>query len=457
MRRQSVCLTITVCWAAVVGACSPLSANAVDKDPDPTGNPQSPVELTDERQLFIDDYLISSMEGLKKTLHQPREYEENPVIISEHPWEHRRLIYGSVYYFEQEKKFKCWYLAANIYDSRPGYRGYRKEYHVPIQEAAFICYAESQDGIRWNKPKLGIHDYHGSKDNNIVLTCPGSHFDGPSVVYTPSDTERPYKMMAFIGRWPYKEDLIKKQWGEDFEYGVKVAAHYAWSSQDGIHFQPMNNGKHVLRANDRSLFWYDPVKNRYVGAAKSTYQGKRAHRYAVGKDFVHWDTTDTWIMRADDRDHPLDQIDGSYGFRYGAQYVGYNEMRRVRPGTPAGIDQELMVSRDGRHWTRPIRKPFIPFGPKEGWRHGVVKIFSNPPMKRDGELYIYYGGSTGAVDLGKGAAPHQALSLTRLRLDGFVSIDADETGGTLITRPLLLRGKQLHLNADATGPLCQHE
>ncbi len=410
----------------------------------------TPVTIDSRRQLFIDDFLISKMTGLKRTLHQPTDYENNPVIIPERPWEHRRIIYGSVYYFEKEKKFKCWYLAANIYDSRPGARGYRKEHHVPLHEAAFICYAESDDGIRWRKPNLGIHEFRGSKDNNIVLTCPGSHFDGPSVVYTPRDTERPYKMMAFIGRWPYKEDRIKKQWGEDFQFGVKVAAHYAWSSRDGIHFQPMNDGRHVLQANDRSMFWYDPVKKHYVGSAKYTYQGKRAQHYVWSTDFVHWKRPGTWIMRADERDHPRDESEGSYGFRYQAGYLGFCEMRRIRE-TETKINWELMVSRDDRNWSRPIRKLFLPDGPQESWRYQVMKVFANPPIERNGQLLIYYSGKTGLSHAYTGTGPNQAVCRARLRTDGFVSIDADEKGGTLVTRSVVLKGQRLHINADATG------
>jgi len=75
----------------------------------------------------------------------------------------------------------------NIYDSRPGFRGYRKQHHIPIHEAAFICYAESGDGIHWKKPNLGLHEFRGSKDNNIALTCPGTHFDSTSVMNVPGD------------------------------------------------------------------------------------------------------------------------------------------------------------------------------------------------------------------------------------------------------------------------------
>ena len=32
-----------------------------------------------------------------------------------------------------------------------------------------ICYAESDDAVHWRKPELGLHDFRGSKANNIVM------------------------------------------------------------------------------------------------------------------------------------------------------------------------------------------------------------------------------------------------------------------------------------------------
>ncbi len=403
-----------------------------------------------QKQLFVDDFLVTEMAGVRRTLHQPVDFEKNPVMLPEHPWEHRRIPFGSVLYSPTEKKFRCWYLTLNIYDSRPGFRGYRKEHHVPLDEAAFICYAESEDGVHWRKPNLGLHEYRGSKANNIVLTCPGSHFDSTSVMHTPHDEQHPWKMISFIGRWPYKEDLIKKQWGEDFKFGVDRAGHYAWSSEDGIHWTPMNGGEHVLRASDRSMFWWDTEKKIYAGAAKSSHNNKRAQRYAWSRDCANWTITPTWINVADECDHPGDEAEAAYGFNYGAQYVGFCEMRRIRKGLPVKINWELMVSRDGRHWSRPFRELFFADGPKKSWRYQVFKVFANPPIERDGQLWIYYGGKTGLDDAYTGTGPNQALCLARLRADGFVSLDGGAAGGQMITKPVVLRGNGLHVNADAS-------
>lgn len=444
---REFCLHVSVLHLSVIVLAAVLSAFP---ETCLAEEPSKPIALTPgQKQLFLGDFLVAEMVGLKRTLHQPVDYEHNPVMLPEHPWEHRRIPYGSVLYSPTEKKFRCWYLTLNIYDSRPGFRGYRKEHHVPLEEAAFICYAESKDGIHWRKPNLGLHEFRGSKDNNIVLTCPGSHFDSTSVMHTPHDEQHPWKMISVIGRWPYKEDLIKREWGEDFKFGVDRAAHYAWSSKDGIHWTPLNGGEHVLRANDRSMFWWDAEKKIYVGAAKSSHENKRAQRYAWSRDCVDWTITPTWINVADERDHPGDEAEAAYGFNYGAQYVGFCEMRRIRKGLPVKINWELMVSRGGRHWSRPFRELFLVDSAKESWRYQVFKVFANPPIERNGQLWIYYGGKTGLNDAYTGTGPNQALCLARLRRDGFVSLDGGTDGGQMITKPVVLRGDDLHINADA--------
>ena len=105
-----------------------------------------------------------------------------------------------------------------------------------------------------------------------------------------------------------------------------------------------------------------------------------------------------------------------------------------------------MTSRDGRNWKRPIRELFLADGPQDSWRDKVFKIFANPPIERDGKLWIYYGGKTGTVSVEEGYEPFQALCLAQMRRDGFVSLDADGGGGLLTTKRLVVRGDQLRLN-----------
>ena len=411
-----------------------------------------PLRIGNEPQLFIDDHLIERMDGLARTLHQPKDISGNPVIAPEHPWEHRRIPFGSVLWFPEERKFKCWYLTLNIYDSRPGFRGYRKEHHIPIHEAAYICYAESKDGVNWTKPTLRLHEFRGSKENNIVLASPGTHFDSVSVMHLPHLKVWPYRMMAFIGRWPYRDDLVKKKWGDPPPFGIQRHGHYAFGSKDGIHWQMLNEGEPVLRVSDRSMFWWDPNKRIFAGAAKRSHNKKRAQAYAWSRDMLNWTVTPDWIHQCDERDHPGDEGEAAYGFPYGSQWVGFAEMRRVRKGQVGVVDHgtkinwELLTSRDGRKWERPLREMFFPDAGMNTWRYQVFKIFANAPIERDGRLLIYYGGKTGTVPVETGMKPFQALCMATLRKDGFVSLDARDTGGELVTKPLLFAGRELVLN-----------
>ena len=67
------------------------------------------------------------------------------------PWESTDIGF-CVSVVEDEGRFKMLHLARD------------KENHF------FCCYAWSKDGaFVWEKPNLGVNEYHGSKDNNIVL------------------------------------------------------------------------------------------------------------------------------------------------------------------------------------------------------------------------------------------------------------------------------------------------
>lgn len=444
-------------WCAA-GASYGINVNAAP----PSDSTSKPIVLTQRRQLFVDEFLIEKLDGLSPTLHQPVDYDSNPVIVPEQPWEHRRIPFGSIYYFPEESKFKCWYIASNIYDSRPGYRGYRAQHHVPLQESAFLCYAESTDGVRWTRPDLGLHEFRDSRHNNILLAHQGSHFDSMSVIYTPADKQWPFKLTIFQGAWPYKPDLIRKQWGEDFRFGIPRHGHYAWRSGDGIHFDQLGDGGPVLECSDRSMAWFNPDAQEYVYSAKVSHQGKRAQRYARSQDLVNWQITETYIHTADGRDHPRDEAEASYGFKYEAQHLGYCELRRIRSDT-VRIDAELMVSRDGRHWQRPLRQPWLGASDDpETWRYLVVKPFANPPIQRDGQLWIYYTGKTGEDGRRPDPAndstrPTQAICLAKLRLDGFVSLQADAQPGLLLTKPIELANDTLYVNADVRNGLLRAE
>src|SRR5207249_11190820 len=95
-----------------------------------------------------------------------------------------------------------WYLASPRTDSRiPGdveRNGW--PYYRPI------AYAESTDGIHWERPNLGLVEFRGAKKNNLVQIEPATEpyarpMDFVAVFYEPEDPDpgRRFKM-AYIVR-----------------------------------------------------------------------------------------------------------------------------------------------------------------------------------------------------------------------------------------------------------------
>ena len=140
-------------------------------------------------------------------------------------------------------------------------------------------------------------------------------------------------------------------------------------------------------------------------------------------------------------------------FKYEGLYVGLINVYHAHPEEPqirfAGpVDTQLAVSRDGVVWERAgDRVPFIPNGPPGSMDMGEIYTALAPVVMGD-ELWFYYSagdGDHGAV----GTAG--VLCLAKLRFDGFVSVDAGDETGTLVTRPFRCEGGQLTINAAARG------
>ena len=108
----------------------------------------------------FDDQSIPWQENLKLTMERPKKYEGNPVLRSG-PKDsidgYGAALYGSV--LSINGKLRMWYLAWPQPDSR--YPGDTDRYRP-------VAYAESTDGIHWNKPNLGLVTFRGSTQNNIV-------------------------------------------------------------------------------------------------------------------------------------------------------------------------------------------------------------------------------------------------------------------------------------------------
>ena len=113
------------------------------------------IDIADRRELFVDNYLVEALDGeARQILHRPIPREV--VFVSNRPWEGNGLNYVTV--FQDGDSYKMYYRGGD-YD-----RG------VTSLHEQVYCLAISNDGIKWERPNLGLVDFEGSKDNNIILT-----------------------------------------------------------------------------------------------------------------------------------------------------------------------------------------------------------------------------------------------------------------------------------------------
>jgi hypothetical protein len=111
------------------------------------------------------------------------------------------------------------------------------------------------------------------------------------------------------------------------------------------------------------------------------------------------------------------------------------------------MDAQLAWSRDGRQWQRhPERPVFLGNGMPGTCDAGLVLPYAGL-VERGDRVFLYYRGDPVATRLNLIKASRSInLCLATLRRDGFVSLDAARDGYVL-TKPLLLPGGRLHLNA----------
>lgn len=424
------------------------------------------VNIGNQRELFTDDFLIDQLTGkAEQRLHQP--VPQNVVLKHDAPWEGT----GSGYH--------------SLFKDGDLYRMYYKAWHLDVSEKGlntgshplYCCYAESKDGIHWEKPNLGICNFNGSTDNNIILfpgQFPGVNADpGHPAIFKDENPECPPESQ-------YKAIIRSSK-----PHGL-----FAFHSPDGIHWQPMHNKPVITNGafDSQNLAFWDSTRKEYraywrifTGGTTNgeTWKpsGIRAIRTATSPDFIHWNQQQdlTYV------DSPPEQLYTNQikpyhraphlfiGFP--TRYVerGWNpsmeslpepEHRKLRSKASnrygmAITDCLLMTSRDGVLFNR-WNEAFVPPGiEREGTWHYGHQYFAWHVVETKSDMYqapnelSFYG--TESYWTGKGSR----LRRYTLRLDGFVSVSAPRVGGELITKPFNFSGNHLSLNfaTSAAGSL----
>ncbi|MGD0094170.1 MAG: hypothetical protein ABSE73_30040 [Planctomycetota bacterium] len=391
-------------------------------------SPPNPIVIDMGRQLLVDDFLIEQT-TLTRTFHQPQYHPANPVLKPEQPWEvtgqaaFAAPFSDGVWFDPQDRTFKMWYCAGHSVDS--------------------TCYATSQDGIHWEKPQLDVEP-----GTNIVLKTPR---DSSTVWLDPNPRDP----------------------NERFKLALWYRTFKLYRSPDGIHWTKMGDG---AKTGDRTTFFYNPFRQRWVFSIRSGRLG-RSRLYWEASDFfsfseeaaakgeiVTWAAADSGDLARDDLQikPQLYNLDcaGYESVLLGLFSIWRGDYRDAKTekakellaaGRPKQNSVCVGFSRDGFHWDRPDRRPFIPGSEKMGdWNWGNVQSTAPCCLIVNDQLWFYVSGRAGKGFPGCQMADAGATTgLAVLRRDGFASLDAGAEGGTLTTRPVRFRGQHLFVNLDA--------
>ncbi len=149
-------------------------------------------ELHGQTLFAFDNLSIPFTRSLKVTMRAPEKFSQNPVVGRGQPGEadsYAIHFYGSV--IRQDGRFRMWYVGTG------DERGENVQHDSSLWRA---LYAESTDGVNWTKPRLGLVDYRGNKDNNILKLDPFIGTINVKVLHEPKDPDpaRRYKMVTHV-------------------------------------------------------------------------------------------------------------------------------------------------------------------------------------------------------------------------------------------------------------------
>ena len=166
------------------------------------------ITVTGEAMLLaIDNVSLPLKNNLCYYLSKPNVRKEAVLTASKDPKAPDHLgtsFYGTVLF--ENQKFRMWYYALHpMPDPEPGKTQIAGQGDNIIQGP--ICYAESDDGIRWTKPNLGQVLFNGSRNNNIIALPDTIAYEGVAVIKDEADPDpnRRYKMA--YNEWSTKEGV----------------------------------------------------------------------------------------------------------------------------------------------------------------------------------------------------------------------------------------------------------
>ena len=423
-------------------------------------------------QLFVDDWLVASLNGVSRELHHPQPAEV--VIQLDQPWEGHYLYDPSV--LKEGTRYRMWYRGGG--PSRP---------HI-------WAYAESTDGVHWLKPELNLIEFRGSTRNNIVWPIPGATCSTLAIFVDGNPDAPPEER--------YKSIATGKEPNTSHDRPVI----FGLVSPDGLRWRMIQEKKLLQPPLDdgaldsHNIGLWDPGRQEYAIYARGWYRrgtlpaGSKVTRkelyqitaklpsgteYTVprirdirrfsSKDFLNWSEHKYLEYEKPPEEHLYKNAAIPYYRRpdlilmFPKRFLPervfdptwpsvHMKPRKNAPdcskmevpgitwkyGCGGLSDILFMFSRDGIRFKR-FREAFIrPGRNRLNWHARAIEAGPTLVPTGNGEMSIYYVENYGT----------QSVQIRRavLREDGFVSLQAGFEGGTIHTLPLRFTGSSLTIN-----------
>lgn len=420
-----------------------------------SASPASPIDIGSRRELLVDHHLIERLTGAAHLqLHQPVRREI--VFRSDAAWEGNGSAYQSIVPNESGSggRLRCYY--------RGGYHPASREHEGQAATWESLCLIESDDGIHWTRPELGIVEYGGSKANNLLLS---------------------EEMVAEIGGSPahtatFLDTNPDCPAGERYKIvmrGTKPLGLYLMVSGDGIHFALKSAEPFMTEGafDSQNLAFWDSVRGEYRLYHRGFREGVRDILTCTAPDFESFPDPE-WASYPGSPTMALYTNQVQPYYRAPHLFVAL-PMRYCERGWSGpmldlpGMDNRLargahhpryghtitdtvfMCTRDGstfHRWTEAFIRP----GPRqrESWVYGdnfvFWGMFEGPSETEDAPDEINLLATESYWE-----GHYTAFRRYTLRVDGFASAAAPYEGGELVTRPLTFEGGSLSVNADTSA------
>ena len=420
------------------------------------------LEIGSQRELFCDSTIVNArLTTAERRLHHPEFVEE--VLTLDKPWEGNACSYGSI--VKDGDVYRVYYIANN--SPMDAFASGKRD---PSWDGIKICYAETKDGRNWVRPNLGLYEFNGSWDNNILIFADRKvNLDNQMVFKDENPECRPGEMFKAAIQYTPPETGVCGLWlfAADEPTKLRRLREIRRAYIDNVCIDTQN-----------VIFW-DSVRkvyHLYTRGYHRNYTDRngddnvRDIRHATSKDCVTWTDVEFLDFGPDAEDYSLYTSCISPYERAPHIFVGfptrYVERKAWSPSFDRLPDPEVrkakmvanprygltltdaifMCSRDGRHFER------------------YDEAFMSPACERKaswlyGDCYLYYGrmitpGRHGARDpelsffswrryYDRGMT---VLERYALRLDGFVSYYGDYAGKRVVTRRLKYVGEEMLLN-----------